>query len=123
MQTIHGAEMQIPDIIVRLLQNGTGGMHHEYKTLPAPMVCNDSPQEFCLHSTSPPADEGRQRKGDMNGQNGEKGCHNNKCESSYLLSCSGWSPALPALSTLTLKQRLKSLIFSLRVCGPSTSTC
>lgn len=87
------------------------------------MVCKHHPQKFCLHSTPPPADEGRQKKGAMNQQNVEKGCQKSKGETSYSLSCFGQSPALPALSTLMLKQRLKSLIFSLRICGPSTSTC
>lgn len=59
----------------------------------APMVWNCPPQEFCSHGTPPPADEGRQRKGDTDGQNGERRCRKSKCETSYLLSCFGQSAA------------------------------
>lgn len=46
IQTIHGAERQIPDIIVRMHQIGTEGMHQEYKVLLSPMLYTQ--KFYCL---------------------------------------------------------------------------
>lgn len=112
--------MQIPDIIVRLHQNVTGEM--SIKSCQHPCRATIIPRNFVL-TAHHLLQEDKQRKGDMNGQNGEKGCCKSEHEASYLLSFSGWSLALTAPSTLMLKQRPKNLIFPLRTCGRSTSTC
>lgn len=115
MQTIHGAEMQIPDIIVRLHQDGTGGM--------PPWCATVLPRNFALTALHLlQMRVGREKVTRMAKMGRDAAVRANV----KLPICSvvlARVLQLLALSTLMLKLRLKSLIFSLRICAPSTSTC